>query len=161
MNAKPRKPLKLRLIFASLAVSSIAATGTISSKLQQTPVYLVLQPKSTRVRSYPVGNRPNARSAVSRCDRPLELSHIRLYQSRKNLSANGSKELSDGSLCDLRRGERSQQNSQSIQSASRSTRRCLSRSSSSSSSTPRLNKFVPKTNSNFRCSKNSFFGCNS
>ena len=65
MNAKPRKPLKLRLIFASLAVSSIAATGTISSKLQQTPVYLVLQPESTRVRSYPVGNRPNARSIGS------------------------------------------------------------------------------------------------
>ncbi len=38
MNAKPRKPLKLGLIFASLAISSIAATGTISSTSQQTPV---------------------------------------------------------------------------------------------------------------------------
>jgi hypothetical protein len=46
MNAKLRKPLKLGLIFAILAVSSIVATNTISSKLQQTPRISVLQPES-------------------------------------------------------------------------------------------------------------------
>ncbi|MGB7712682.1 MAG: hypothetical protein WBL95_24630 [Microcoleus sp.] len=79
MNSKPRQPLKMGLIFAILAVSSLAATSTIGLKLQQTPLRLVLQPESTRVRSYPVGNRPNPRSPVSRCDRPLECSHIRYH----------------------------------------------------------------------------------
>jgi hypothetical protein len=46
MKAKPRKPLKLGLILAILAVSSIVATNTISSKLQQTPRISVLQPES-------------------------------------------------------------------------------------------------------------------
>lgn len=46
MKLKPRKAVEQGLIFTFLAVSSIAATSTISSNLQQTPVYLVLKPES-------------------------------------------------------------------------------------------------------------------
>jgi membrane-associated phospholipid phosphatase len=46
MNAKPHQPLKPGLILAFLAVSSFTATSTISSRLQQTPLYSVLQPES-------------------------------------------------------------------------------------------------------------------
>lgn len=46
MNLKRRQPLKQSLIFACLAVSSIAASSTIGSELQQTPGDSVLQPES-------------------------------------------------------------------------------------------------------------------
>jgi hypothetical protein len=59
MNAKPRKPLKLGLIFAILAVSSIVATNTISSKLQQTPRISVLQPESALAQT-PTRQSPDA-----------------------------------------------------------------------------------------------------
>ena len=59
MNAKPRKPLKPGLIFAIIAVNSIVATNTISSKLQQTPRTSVLQPESALAQT-PTRQSPDA-----------------------------------------------------------------------------------------------------
>ncbi|MEG3975708.1 hypothetical protein QT970_13960 [Microcoleus sp. herbarium8] len=77
MKFKSLKSVNPGLVFVCLAVSSIAGTVTVSSDVQQMPLRSLLQPESTRVRSYPVGNRPNPDWRVRRCDRPLELSHIR------------------------------------------------------------------------------------
>jgi PAP2 superfamily len=59
MKLKPRKAVEQGLIFTFLAVSSIAATSTISSNLQQTPVYLALKPESA-IAQTPTRQSPDA-----------------------------------------------------------------------------------------------------